>query len=71
MGQNSSGANMKGSTLRIEPAGATRMACPTALMHQENKLLELLRAVKSYRIDKTGALVLGTPGGQTILARRQ
>ncbi len=62
---------MKGSTLRIEPAGATRMACPTALMHQEDKLLELLRAVKSYRIDKTGALVLGTPGGQTILARRQ
>ena len=57
--------------LRIEPAGANRMACPPALMHQENKLLQLLPAIKSYRIDKTGALVLSTADGQTVLARRQ
>ena len=40
-------------------------------MHQENKLLQLLPAIKSYRIDKTGALVLSTADGQTVLARRQ
>ncbi len=60
-----------GSALRIEPAGATRMACPTALMHQENRLLQLLPALNSYRIDKTGALVLSTADGQTVLARRR
>ena len=47
------------------------MACPPALMNQENKLLGLLPAIESYRIDKTGALVLGTTDGQTVLARRR
>ena len=56
--------------LRIQPAGTTMMACPPALMNQERKLLDLLPAVASYRIDKTGALVLSTADGKTILARR-
>ena len=56
---------------RIEPAGSTKMACPPALMNQEKKLLELLPAIQSYRIDKTGALLLSTADGKTILARRQ
>ncbi|WP_169737274.1 serine hydrolase [Simplicispira psychrophila] len=56
--------------LRIKPAGTTMMMCPPALMHQERKLLDLLPTVASYRIDSTGALVLSTAGGQTILARR-
>lgn len=59
-----------GSQLHIEPAGATKMACPAALMHQETKLLQLLPAVQSYRIDTTGALVLSTADGRTVLARR-
>lgn len=57
--------------LRIQTAGATKMACPPALMHQEDKLLQLLPAIKSYRIDRTGALVLRTADGKTILARRR
>lgn len=56
--------------LRIQPAGTTMMACPLALMNQERKLLDLLPAIASYRIDKTGALVLSTADGKTILARR-
>ena len=56
--------------LLIQPAGTTMMACPPALMNQERKLLDLLPAIVSYRIDKTGALVLSTADGKTILARR-
>jgi heat shock protein HslJ len=59
-----------GTQLSIEPAGTTMMACPEALMDQERRLLTLLPAVKSYRIDETGALVLTTTDGKTILARR-
>lgn len=50
--------------------GTTMMACPEALMNQEQKLLSLLAQVKSYAIDTTGALVLTTTDGNTILARR-
>ena len=50
--------------------GATMMACPEALMKQEQKLLKLLSTVQSYRIDKTGALVLTTSDKKTIVARR-
>ncbi len=57
--------------LRIQTAGATQMACPEALMNQENKLLKLLPAIERYRIDKTGALVLSTADGRTVLARRR
>ena len=46
------------------------MACPEALMNQEQKLLGLLAKEKSYAIDDTGALVLTTSDGNTILARR-
>ena len=56
--------------LRIAPAGTTMRACPPALMDQERNLLDLLPAIASYRIDKTGALVLSTADGKTILARR-
>ncbi len=45
------------------------MMCPEALMNQENKLLKLLPTIKSYQIDKTGALVLTTANGEVIVAR--
>lgn len=61
----------KGTQLIIEPVGTTMMACPEALMNQEGKLLQLLPMVTSYRIDKTGALVLTTGDGTTVVARRQ
>lgn len=59
-----------GARLTIKPAGTTMMACPAALMNQERKLLDLLPAIKNWRIDDTGALVLTTGKGQTITARR-
>ena len=46
------------------------MACPEALMKQEQKLLKLLPTVQSYRIDKTGALVLTTRDKKAIVACR-
>jgi len=59
-----------GKKLSIEQVGTTMMACPEALMNQESKLLKLLPMVERYRIDKTGALILTTTTGKTILARR-
>ncbi len=60
----------EGKRLTIAPAGTTMMACPAALMHQEQKLLKLLPKVKSYHIDTTGALILTTGNRTTIVARR-
>ncbi|WP_347342243.1 META domain-containing protein [Lujinxingia litoralis] len=58
------------SQLTLSPAGTTMMACPEALMNQERKLMALLPKVESYRIDETGALILMTADGTTIVARR-
>ena len=60
----------EGSQLSIQPAGTTMMACPQALMNQENKLLTLLPTVESFRIDKTGALIMMTANKAQIVARR-
>ena len=57
-------------TLVLTPSGMTKMACPQALMRQEQKLMALLPTVQSYRIDDTGSLVLVTASGATITARR-
>ena len=59
-----------GKRLTIEPAGTTMMACPEALMNQERKLLNLLPKITQFRVDGTGALVLSTIDGRTIVARR-
>lgn len=58
-------------TLRIEVSGTTMMACPEALMNQERKLLDLLPAIRRYRIDDTGTLLLRTADGRTLVARRR
>lgn len=60
----------EGSTLTMSPAGTTRRACAPALENQERKLLKLLSQVESFRIDATGALILLTSEGSTIVARR-
>ena len=57
--------------LSIQPAGTTMMACPPALMNQEQKLLNLLPKVVSYRIESTGALKLRTADKKAIVARRR
>lgn len=60
----------EGSSLTISPVATTMMACPEALMNQEQAFLALLEKVQSYRVDDTGALVLTTSDGKTITARR-
>ncbi len=60
---------VQGNELSIEPAGTTMMACPEAVMNQEQRLLKLLPEVNSYHIDDNGTLVLQTGGGQSITAR--
>lgn len=56
--------------LSFSPMGTTRMACPEALMRQEQLFLALLAAVVRYEIDATGALRLVTGDGRVIVARR-
>ena len=54
----------------FQQVGSTMMACPEALMNQERKLLDLLPKITGYAIDPTGALVMATSDGRTVLARR-
>ena len=56
--------------LTISPAGLTMMACPPALMDQERKLVDLIRTVTRYSIDRTGKLTLTSASGKSIVARR-
>ncbi|RDV36572.1 META domain-containing protein [Bradymonadaceae bacterium TMQ3] len=60
----------EGEQLTMSPAGTTRRACVPALENQERKLLKLLSQVESFRIDESGALILMTSEGSTIVARR-
>lgn len=59
-----------GTKLRIDNAGVTKRACAPAVMDQEQRFLNVFNAVSSYRIDGTGALVLSTPAGVAMTARR-
>ena len=59
-----------GAQLSIQQVGATRMACPPALMNQERKLLELLPEIRQFRVDASGALILQTAQGAIVVARR-
>ncbi|WP_205763563.1 META domain-containing protein [Pseudopontixanthobacter vadosimaris] len=59
-----------GMMLDIDNAGATKRACPPAVMDQERRFLDVLGNVNTYRIDDTGSLILSTPSGMTITARR-
>ncbi|MGY3040295.1 heat shock protein HslJ [Rhodanobacter sp. TND4EL1] len=58
------------SALSLKSVGTTRMACPPALMDQEQRLLALLPRVVSYTIDGSGALILTSRDGTSITARR-
>lgn len=57
--------------LRIGPLAQTKMACPSALMNQEQRFTQLLGEVNSFSLSETGALVLRTADGKTITARKQ
>ena len=60
---------IEGSRIQIESVGATKRACPPAVMDQESRFLETLNNVDTYRIDDTGALILSTGSGDGLLAR--
>jgi heat shock protein HslJ/uncharacterized membrane protein/uncharacterized lipoprotein YbaY len=61
---------VSGEGLRVSKTASTLRACAPSLMDQEKKFLELLQSVQRFEIDRTGALVLHTADGRTILARR-
>jgi CubicO group peptidase (beta-lactamase class C family) len=61
---------IEGDALTVAPTGATMMACPEALMAQEQRILDLLPKIERYVIDETGALILIAADGRTIAARR-
>ncbi len=64
------GYALHGPELSFTPLAATRMACPEALMRQEQAFFEILQAVARYEIDASGALRLSTAEGRRITARR-
>ena len=54
--------------LEIKQAATTMMACPEALMRQEQRFLNALEQVDRLEIDASGALIL-SGNGHRILAR--
>jgi heat shock protein HslJ len=56
--------------LRFSTLASTKMACPEALMKQEQLFLQILEQVERYEIDSTGTLRLVTGDGRTLTARR-
>jgi len=48
--------------LRFGQAGSTRMACPPAVMEQEQRFLAVIEAVRSYRLDGTTLVLLDERG---------
>lgn len=61
---------LSGEGIRFGDAVSTEMACEEAVMNQEQAFHAALRAVTSYAVDETGALVMTGPDGARILARR-
>lgn len=47
------GVTMSGSSMTVGPIGATRMACPEAVMHQETSYLAALQDAHRYTIEGT------------------
>lgn len=62
------GYELNGDSLRFTPAGMTLMACPSALMKQEQRFTSALKAVTGYRIEGRKLELLN---GDTVEARFQ
>lgn len=45
---------------------ATKMACPEALMNQEQKFLDVFNDINQFEINETGALILKGKNGKTL-----
>lgn len=63
------GATLTGEGLSFGPIAGTMMACPEAIMAQEQRLFRALEQVTGFDIDATGALILSGPAGALITAR--
>ncbi len=63
-------ASIDGARLRLGPLMSTEMGCEPALMVQETRLHDLLRAATRWRIDDHGALVIESANGRILTARR-
>lgn len=64
------GYQLTGEGLSFSQMGNTMMACEEALSRQEARFLELLQAVFRFEISPEGRLVLHTPDGRSITAKR-
>jgi putative lipoprotein len=57
--------DLKGAQIIIGQLVSTKMACPPAVMNQENRFLAALQAARTYRTDENNKLILsdatGTP----------
>lgn len=61
---------LSGEGLAIGKTAATMVACAPSLMQQEGRFLDVLQNARRFEITDTGALVLLTPDGRRITARR-
>jgi heat shock protein HslJ len=62
---------LEGSALRFGPLAATKMACATELMDQEQAYFDLLAQVERYVVGDDGALVLMTAEGREVRFLRE
>lgn len=62
-------ATLNGETLSLGALASTKMACPEAIMTQEQRFFSALSEVSGFDIDETGALILRGPSGPLVLAR--
>ncbi len=57
---------LTGESLSFSNAGSTRMACPTALMNQEQRFLKTLGNIKNFSFSPEGALILQGNKGESL-----
>jgi heat shock protein HslJ/membrane-bound inhibitor of C-type lysozyme len=62
--------SLTGEGLTLGQMASTMMACPEAIMDQEQRFLAILAEVQRFEMGQDGALVLHTNDGRTITARR-
>jgi heat shock protein HslJ len=58
-------------SLRFGPLAATKMACATEVLDQEQAYFDLLAQVERYTVGDDGALLLMTAEGKEIRLRRE
>lgn len=57
---------LTGEALTINSAATTRMMCPEALMTQERRFLDILKSIRHFDLDRSGALVLEGNAGSLV-----